>query len=560
MNLQKKSILFFNGLTLLVCILLGLLGYISANNGFEVALEDKANADMRQSKAFLDLKYEGDWTIKNDTLYKGDKKIDDDFALVDEMGTLTGNNVTIFKNDTRVATTFQSGGKRSTGTKASEAVIKEVLVDGNDFKGEAEVLGDKYFCVYSPIKDSSGKNIGMLFMGIPKAEISELQTSFIRSIVIVIALVLIVVSVLIYFAIHYTIAPLQHVKSAMHRIADGNLSGEPLPVKGSDEISDIADSANHMQESVKKILQEIVTASQKVAAAGEELTSSASQTAESIHQVADNIVEMAENTEKQSDSLGEINEQTRDLNQEMSELRHSSEEMRKVAETTLNGAKEGHSAVSNAMDAMSKMASRMESSSKVVTNLGERSKEVGKIIDTISGIAEQTNLLALNAAIEAARAGEHGRGFAVVSEEVRKLAEQSGSAAQNISNIISGIQSDTMLAVEAMEKGNEEVKAGTHIVRETGEVFSKIEKLVDNLYSQISLSQEKIGNADQGSKTIADTVQTVSEFGRTVAGDAQTVSATTEEQTAMMHNITDASHELVELAQSLHDKVSKFKF
>ena len=560
MNLQKKSILFFNCLILVVCVVLSLLSYHSAENGFEVALEDKANADMRQTKALLDLKFVGDWRIENNILYKGAEKIDDNFDLVDELGQLTGNNVTIFKGDTRVTTTFQSAGKRSVGTQASAAVTEIVLRGGKDFTGEAEVLGDKYFCVYSPIKDKSGQNIGMLFMGIPKAEISALQTSFITSTVIVSVILLIVVGLLVAFAVHKTILPLEHVKSAMHRIADGDLSGRELEVVGNDEIADMSASTNHMQESVKKILQEIVTASQKVAAAGEELTSSASQTADSIHQVADNIVEMAENTEKQSDSLGEINLQTKDLNGEMNELKSSSEAMRKVAETTLDGAREGHQAVSNAMDAMTKMAQRMETSSKVVTNLGERSKEVGKIIDTISGIAEQTNLLALNAAIEAARAGEHGRGFAVVSEEVRKLAEQSGEAAANISAIISGIQNDTMLAVDTMEKGNAEVKSGTEIVRQTGEVFNKIENLVDELYKQISLSQEKIDNADKGSQNIADTVQTVSEFGRTVAGDAQTVSATTEEQTAMMHDITDSSHDLVELAQALHDKVARFKF
>lgn len=269
MNLQKKSILFFNGLTIIVCLLLGFLGYFSANNGFEVALEDKANGDMRQSKAFLDLKYPGDWQIKNDTLYKGDKKIDDDFDLVDELGQLTGNNVTIFKGDTRVATTFQNAGKRSTGTKASDEVINQVLNGGKDFKGEAEVLGDKYFCVYSPIKNSSGQNIGMLFMGIPKAEISMLQSSLIRSLVIVSLILLVAVGLLISFVISRTIAPLQAVKATMHRIADGDLSGEPLPVNGNDEIADMADSTNHMRQSVKKILQEIVTASQKVAAAGE---------------------------------------------------------------------------------------------------------------------------------------------------------------------------------------------------------------------------------------------------------------------------------------------------
>ena len=560
MNLQKKSILFFNVLTFIVCIILGCLGYVSANNGFEVALEDKAKADMRQTKAFLDLKFVGDWEIINGTLYKGETKLDDNFEIVDELGELTGNNVTIFSGDTRVATTFQNAGKRSVGTKASDEVIEVVLKGGQNFTGEAEVLGDKYFCVYSPIKNSSGQNIGMLFMGIPKAEISMLQSALIRNLAIVTVIVLVVVGLLISFVITKTISPLQDVRRTMHKIADGDLSSKMLEVSGNDEIADMAASANHMQESISKILKEIVEATQKVAASGEELTTNASQTAESIHQVANNIVEMAENTERQSDSLGEINKQTTEMNNEMVELRQSGEGMRKVAEDTLDGTKEGHQAVRNAMNAMNKMAERMDASSKVVENLGERSKEVGKIIDTISGIAEQTNLLALNAAIEAARAGEAGRGFAVVADEVRKLAEQSAVAAQNISNIISGIQDDTMTAVDAMEKGNDEVKNGTQIVQETGEVFSKIERLVEELYSQINLSQTKIENADKGSSNISETVKTVSKFGRTVAGDAQTVSATTEEQTAMMHDITDASHSLVELAQDLQNKVSRFKF
>ena len=178
MNLQRKASIFFNCLIIVVSIIIGLLGYHSANEGFEIALEDKADSDIRQSLAILDLKYPGEWQVINGNLYKGEQKIDGAFEIVDELGKLTGNNVTIFSGSKRGSTTFQQNGKRSVGTEASQEVIATVLRGNDEFKGEAEVLGDKYFCVYAPIKSSNGSNIGMLFMGIPKSEVDALQTSF----------------------------------------------------------------------------------------------------------------------------------------------------------------------------------------------------------------------------------------------------------------------------------------------------------------------------------------------------------------------------------------------
>lgn len=560
MNLQKKSILFFDVMLLVACVILGIMGYRSANHGFELALEAKANADMRQTEEILELAYPGPWQILGDGLYKGDQRMDDAFDLVDHLGELTGNNITIFREDTRVATTFAQNGKRSVGTKASPEILDIVLKGGNGYTGEAEVLGNKYFCAYRPIKDSAGKNIGMLFMGIPKAEVEKLQKDFLYSTIWATVLLLLVIGVLVYFAVRFALRPLSEVQIAMHRVADGDLSGAMLEVSGRDEISQIADSANHMQTSITKILRSIADSSQQVAAASQELTASASQTAESIHQVADNIVKIAGDTESQSDSLNEINRNTAEMRQDMTTLHDSSESMQQVAEKSREGAKDGHTAVANAMSAMEKMAEQMEASSKVVGTLGERSKEIGKIVETISGLAEQTNLLALNAAIEAARAGEAGRGFAVVADEVRKLAEQSGDAAQNISRIISGIQNDTLLAMQAMDKGNEEVQSGTKIVQRTGEVFSHMEQQIDALYEQIQVSRSRMEAAQKESARITENIQTANEFSRATASEAQTVSAATQEQTAMMHDITEASESLAELAQKLQNEVFKFKF
>ena len=208
---------------------------------------------------------------------------------------------------------------------------------------------------------------------------------------------------------------------------------------------------------------------------------------------------------------------------------------------------------------MERMSQQMAESAQVVIGLGERSKEIGQIVDTITGITAQTNLLALNAAIEAARAGEAGKGFAVVAEEVRKLAAESAEAAQNIADLIRAIQTDTDSAVKAMETGRREVEQGTAMVQQSGESFQNISSLVAELYQQIEFSRRSIASADDSSKVVVTGIGNVEQLSQSTAADAESVSAATEEQTAMVHEMADGSRALAELAQGLQDEVMKFK-
>jgi len=197
-------------------------------------------------------------------------------------------------------------------------------------------------------------------------------------------------------------------------------------------------------------------------------------------------------------------------------------------------------------------------SAEVVKNLGERSREIGQIVDTISGIAEQTNLLALNAAIEAARAGEQGRGFAVVADEVRKLAEQSQKASKQIALLINEIQLETQNAVISMDEGTHQVKLGTEVAQSAGHAFIEITTLVDQVSSMVGEISEEFQQMAIGSQKIVTSVTDIYETSRAITGQTQTVSAATQEQSASVEEIASSSQVLATMADELQQSLKKF--
>ena len=342
-------------------------------------------------------------------------------------------------------------------------------------------------------------------------------------------------------------------------MADGDLTVPDVQIDGRDEIASLAGSMNKTKDKLRKLLQVISNSAQQVAASSQQLTASADQTSESITNVANNIVSMAGAVSEQTNVLGDMRDKAGDMGRQMDDVLSKSKVMQQAAENSRQGAEEGKAAVATAVAQMERMSRQMAESARVVIGLGERSKEIGQIVDTITGITAQTNLLALNAAIEAARAGEAGKGFAVVAEEVRKLAAESAEAAQNIAELIRTIQTDTDSAVKAMEAGQREVEQGTAMVQQSGESFQNISSLVAELYQQIEFSRRSIASADDSSKNVVTGIGNVEQLSQSTAAEAESVSAATEEQTAMVHEMADGSRALAELAQGLQDEVMKFK-
>ena len=368
----------------------------------------------------------------------------------------------------------------------------------------------------------------------------------------------------IAFAIYIgkkTAAPIQFVTEKMDSLSMGDfsISVESEYAAREDEIGTMSRALQKLHENIRKLMRQIAESAEYVAASSEELTSTAEQSAHVSSQVADSIVSVAGSCNEQFSAVAQAGQRTQKLSGHMQGFMKELQATGENIKSTNAAAAKGNLEVGAAVDKMRTLESSVGLSAKVIAGLGEESKKIGQIVDTIANIASQTNLLALNAAIEAARAGEHGRGFAVVAEEVRKLAEQSQTAAGEIAALIGSIQTETQNAVDAMQQGMEQVQAGTTAVGDAGAIFKEIADRVTEVTTQSSAMEQLVRTLTNETGEITSSVDTIDTMSRKVASEAETVSAATEEQTASMHEIATSSRALAEMAQKLQEAIGYFR-
>lgn len=360
------------------------------------------------------------------------------------------------------------------------------------------------------------------------------------------------------FAARSISRPVNQLAAVAQQVASGDLT-QQVKVVSQDEIGQLATAFNIMVVELKILIKHINANVEQVAASSEELTASSEQSAQAANQIAVSITEVANGANEQMAATDETSAVIQQMTAGVQQMAASANQVAAQSSQAADKAKNGGEAVNKAVTQMARIEDTVNTSAAVVAKLGERSKEIGQIVDTISGIAGQTNLLALNAAIEAARAGEQGRGFAVVAEEVRKLAEQSQEAAKKIAALIGEIQGDTAKAVVAMNDGTREVKTGAEVVNTAGGAFREIADLVMQVSAQVGDISAAIQQTAAGSQHIVGAVKKIDELSRKSAGEAQGVSAAAEEQLASMEEVATSSEALAKLAQELQTAVVKFR-
>ncbi len=345
-----------------------------------------------------------------------------------------------------------------------------------------------------------------------------------------------VVMALFAFAVFYTltskmiIGPVQEATGVANAIAGGDLS-QQLAVHSNDEIGSLSTALNSMSSSLNQMVAKI--------------SGSAEQLASSTEEIAVSSREMASGAENQSRQMDSVSAAINELGATSTEVCNNTNEAAQAAERASQAATSGGEIVRQSVDGMSRISSAVQDTADNVGELAKHSDQIGQIISVIEDIANQTNLLALNAAIEAARAGEQGRGFAVVADEVRSLANRTTVATQEIAEMIKNIQSGTESAVNSMNVGKQEVESGVELVAKAGAALEEIVAVVDSLSGRF----QQIATAATEQSAVADEItQSVTEVTE--------VSQSTE-QTAL-HTV-GATDELSKLASDLQTIVSRFR-
>lgn len=391
-----------------------------------------------------------------------------------------------------------------------------------------------------------------------KDEINAQAMPVFYKMAIVIAVALLLGAILVYFITRSITRPLAELIGVSEQIGGGDLT-QRVAVRTKDEFGQLGSSFNTMVDSLRAVVQEVGQTAAQLAASSEELTASAEQTSQATENVAATIQQVAAGTDKQVQSVEESSTAVKEMSQGVQRIAENAQIVASSAIQASEVALDGNESIQSAVQQMNSISETVNGLAQVVKELGERSEEIGQIVEVITSIAAQTNLLALNAAIEAARAGEHGRGFAVVADEVRKLAEQSSSSAQQIAGLIATIQSETGKAVTSMQHATHEVSEGIGVVNSAGQSFKQIQASVNTVAEQI---QEVSAASEQMSAATDQVVQSIdhiAQISETAASGSQTVSASAEEQLASMEEVTASANSLSKMAAELQLLVNRFK-
>ena len=611
--------------------------------------QDKVNSDLGVARNQFYAK--GTPTIVDGKMVLGDDYVvNNNYEIVDNVKNMVGGTATVFQvinnEAVRISTNvIKDDGNRAVGTTVSKPVYDTVVKRGEIFYGRAWVVNAWYLTAYEPIKNRSGKIIGILYVGVledpflnqikdqmksitvgetgylyvidsegtliihPKLEGENIYNyDFIKEICenkegyiqypwegedkvvaytyyeprdwiiasgsylddftgpldsikngLAIGILIFILSgtaVGLWFSRTIT-KPVDEMLEAAKRIAKGDLS-VVIDNDSKDEIGQLSFEIKTMVSNLHDLIKEVQDSSAKVSSTADNISSSSDEVTSASDQIASTVSEISNGAKSQASKIDEVTRAMIDMTQTVQEVATNAQKAAEGANESNVLSQDVGKFTEDLSLKMVDIQNAVNESSEVIRELDGKSKQIGEIVSLITNIADQTNLLALNAAIEAARAGEHGRGFAVVADEVRKLAEGSGTAAKQIADLISDIQTGTNDAVISMQHGTEEVASGAESLDQT---VGSIAEIIDSIGNVASMVQDIAAAAQEQSASIEEitaSVEEVSAISEESAAGAEEAAVVTEEQTTYMEELGRSAHELSYMAEALQLASSQF--
>ena len=383
--------------------------------------------------------------------------------------------------------------------------------------------------------------------------------SILKLTIIVIAIAVIVGIFVIWQYASSMAKPINRVAQAMEQFAQGDLSQDSISIRSKDEIGKLANAMNQMQQKLKDMIHNIAQASDLINTSSKELTQSANEVNMGAEQVAITMHELASGAEGQAHHSNELTSLMERFTTDLQETNQHGAHIHQSSVEVLALTNEGSQLMTSSNSQMVKIDSIVQNAVEKVKNLDAQAQEISKLVVVIKDIADQTNLLALNAAIEAARAGEQGKGFAVVADEVRKLAEQVAFSVNDITSIVTNIQQDFDVVTTSLEDGYQEVKEGTNQIKATSETFNTISYSINDVVESVKLISTNLSKVTEDGRKMNNSIQEIAAVAEESAAGVEQTTATTEETSSSMDAMAGKSAQLSELALQLKALIAQFK-
>ncbi len=562
-KLIAKVIFIAVGGFVFLAAVLTIFSAVKTTSAYHETVEEMLKVACEQLKSEMDNTWDGDWSVKDEALFKGEQDVTEDYMnTLDKLNATTGLQYTLFFGDTRyVTTTKDASGKRTTGTKASDAVIAEVL-NGNKeyFASNVDIGGTKYFAYYAPLTNADGKVAGMVFAGRPREDVDKEVTGAVIS-MIVLALVLVVLMAGAGLLVSTRVSKMMRgVANELDTLSKGKLvlDIDKDAMKRKDEVGMIAEGAKSLSDRLGQVIHQTLDMSGELKASGETLSNSSvqayeasGQVSKAVDDISNGAISQAESIQDAANNTDSIADDIEEISNNVTELDESSRDMKEACEAAME-------ALGKLIESSEEVQVSVREIGETINSTNESAKAISQFTQAINDIATQTNLLSLNASIEAARAGEAGKGFAVVAGEIGGLAEQSSNSADEIKKIVDQLVGDSARSVEVLQKLNVSFETQSEQMGSTRENMERMVSNVDTVSRDSEGIASRISGLREAKDQLGNIIADLSAISEENAAATQETNASMVELNHTFSLITEEAQKLEKLASDLTDTISYF--